>query len=469
MVINKDKVCALFEKDVDFRKREFKNKNKKFTLIYIDGMVDLTNLSRFVIEQIPQIENFKKSIEGGVISFCDYEFANDNQEIVEAVLRGKAALFYKKECALFDMRKTEGRAVMAPTEESSVLSSKDSFVEEAKVNISLLRKKIVSEALKFEQVIVGKQSKTLVCVAFMENIANKNLVKSVKQKLEKLNVDGVFTTAMIEQALSDNLFCPFPQVAISERPDKICKNLLQGRVAVIVDGIPLAFISPGTIGSLMATPEDYSSNFIFSSIVRTLRYFLISIEILLPGGYVALTTFHYEMIPTKLALSIAESKLGVPFPVIFEVLSMLALFEVLVEAGLHMPKSSGQVVSIVGALVVGEAAIGVNLVSPAAVIIVAISVISSFAMPNQSFGNALRIWRIVITILGAVLGLFGVVAGAICLLIQLSALESFGTPYLSPFVDQGVKQIRKALLVVPDKSNEYRPSELKTKNKRRRR
>lgn len=469
MSIDKQKIVKKLEDNVDFRKREFKNKAKKYTLIYIDGMVDLTNLSRFVIEQIPQIKSFKKSVKSAVLGFCDYEFLNEDAKIIEGILRGKAALFYKKQCVLFDVRKTEGRAITPPTEESSVLSSKDSFVEEAKVNISLLRKKIVSENLKFEQIIIGKQTKTLACVAFMENIANKHLIKNVKQKLEQLNVDGVFTTSMIEQALSDNLFCPFPQVVISERPDKIGKNLLQGRVAVIVDGIPLAFILPGTISSLMSTPEDYSSNFIFSSFVRVLRYFLISIEILLPGGYVALTTFHYEMIPTKLALSIAEAKLGVPFPVIFEVLSMLALFEVLVEAGLHMPKSSGQVVSIVGALVVGEAAIGVNLVSPAAVIIVAISVISSFAMPNQGFGNALRIWRIVITVLGAILGLFGVVAGAICLLIQLAALESFNVPYLSPFVKQDINEIKKSVLVVPDKINKFRPNELSPKNKRRRR
>jgi len=267
--------------------------------------------------------------------------------------------------------------------------------------------------------------------------------------------------------LLPNIFSFFPQTVITERPDKIAKNLLNGRCAILVDGLPIGYILPASVAQLMSTPEDYSGNFVFASVVRLLRYFLLSVEVLLPGAYVALTTFHYEMLPSKLALSIAQAKMGVPFPVVFEVLAMLALFEVLVEAGLHMPQSSGQAVSIVGALVVGEAAISADLVSPAALIIVAISAISSFAMPNQEFSNGLRLWRIIITVLGAALGLFGVVAGSIILLAHLASLDSIGIPYLAPFA--GVKKVRikDSVIVVPDMINKMRPDELNVKNKRR--
>jgi spore germination protein KA len=465
--VKQEDIVNTFKGNMDFRSRYIKNEGGTAAVFYIEGMVDSIALSRFIIEKLRNIKSIRDAVFDARISFADAEEASNNEEVISGILRGKAAVIYNDEAFLFDVRKTEKRSVEQPNEESAVKASKDCFVEELKVNTTLLRKKIVSASLSIEQTVIGKQTNTAVALVYMKSIANERLVNEIREKLKKINNDGIITPGVVEQYLKSNVYSLFPQAIITERPDKVARNLLNGRCAVIVDGLPIAYILPATISQLMSTPEDYSGNFIFASVVRLLRYFLLAVEVLLPGAYVALTTFHYEMLPSKLALSIAEAKMGVPFPVVFEVLIMLALFEVLVEAGLHMPKSSGQAVSIVGALVVGEAAISADLVSPAALIVVAVSAISSFAMPNQEFSNGLRLWRLVVTVLGAVLGLFGVVAGGIILLAHLASLESFGVPYLAPFV--GVKKVRlkDALIVVPDMYNTHRPDELNVKNKRR--
>lgn len=465
--VTQEDILDVFSGNADFKKRFIKINEKICGIFYLDGMVDSVALSRFVVEKLRCVQNVREAVETGLISFCNCVEASDKGEAIQGILRGKAAVICNDDAYLFDVRKTEKRSVEQPSEESAVKASKDCFVEELRINTSLLRKKIASENLRIEQLVIGKQTNTAVTVVYMKNIANKELIEGVKEKLKNIKNDGIITPGTVEQYLRSNVYSFFPQAVITERPDKVARNLLNGRCAVLVDGLPIGYILPATISQFMSTPEDYSGNFIFASVVRLLRYCLLSIEVLLPGGYVALTTFHYEMLPSKLALSIAEAKQGVPFPVLFEVLAMLALFEVLIEAGLHMPQSSGQAVSIVGALVVGEAAIAADLVSPAALIIVAVSAISSFAMPNQDFSNGLRLWRIIITVLGGVLGLFGVVAGGIVLLAHFASLESFGVPYLAPFA--GVKKIRikDALIVAPDAFNKERPNELNVLNKRR--
>lgn len=460
-------VISVFAGNMDFKKRILKINNNICTVFFIEGMVDTVALSRFIIEKLKYINTLSESVEKGEISFCVSEEATDKDTVIEGLLRGKTAVLYKEETFLFDIRKTKDRSVDQPSEESAVKASKDCFVEELRTNTTLIRKKIVNKDLRIEQTVIGKQTNTSVAIVYIKSICSDRLVKEIKEKLKTIKNDGIITPGVIEQYLKSNIRSFFPQAVITERPDKIAKNLLNGRCAILVDGLPIGYILPASVAQLMSTPEDYSGNYVFASIVRILRYFLLSVEVLLPGGYVALTTFHYEMLPSKLALSIAQAKMGVPFPVVFEVLTMLALFEVLVEAGLHMPQSSGQAVSIVGALVVGEAAISADLVSPAALIIVAISAISSFAMPNQEFSNGLRLWRIIITLLGAGFGLFGVVMGAVVLLAHLASLESFGIPYLAPFA--GVKKVRikDTVIVVPDMMNKMRPDELNVKNKRR--
>ena len=465
-MINEKTVEEAFSRASDLKKRQILSKNAVHTVYYLDGFVDQALLSRFLIAPLGKIDNVPAAVRQGEIAVCQAEEATKEQ-VIDGILRGKAALIENGCAWLFDVRKTEKRSVEQPGEESAVKASKDSFVEELKTNLTLLRKKIVSPHLAVEMSELGRQSHTAVALVYMENIANDGILREVRERLKTIDVDGVITSGVIQQAFAGSKRSLFPQVLVTERPDKIAQSLLNGRFAVFADGLPLGFLVPATLAEFMNTPEDYAQNYVFASTVRLLRYFLLGLEVLLPGTYVALTTFHFEMLPSKLALSIAEAKAGVPFPVLFEVLTMLALFEVLVEAGLHMPQSSGQAVSIVGALVVGEAAINADLVSPAALIVVAVSAVSSFAMPNQEFSNALRLWRILLTLAGGALGLFGVTAGALAMLLQLAGMESLQVPYLAPLA--GVKKIRlkDTLVVVPDRDNVFRPEELKVKNRRR--
>lgn len=462
-----ESIKEILGKSSDFKCREIIGKYTVFNVYFLDGFADTEVLSKLVINNIKDVKSLSNAVSDGTIPFCAVERAENVQKAAEAVVRGKAVVEEKGDRYIFDVRNPQMRAVSTPDEENAVTASKDSFVEEGKVNLTLIRKKIASTDLTAKSFSVGEQTSTEITLVYLENIIDGKIVDEIKTKIAEINTDGVINSGVMEQYFSSDLYSLFPQAVVTERPDKVCRSLLMGRAAILVDGLPIAYILPATASQFLSTPEDYSGNFIFSTAVRILRYFLLFIETFLPGAYVALTTFHFEMIPGKLAVSIAETRSGVPFPVVFEVLAMLTLFEVLIEAGRHMPKSSGQAVSIVGALVVGEAAISADLVSPAALIIVAISAICSFAVPNQEFSDALRIWRLALTLCGAVIGLFGVVAGGLVLLIHLSGIESFGIPYLAPFA--GVKRIRfkDSFTVVPDKLNFFRPDELNTKNKRR--
>ena len=448
--------------NTDFKMRTFCVGKRRYDVFFLEGMADAELLSRFVLEPLRCGEKAEES----ALPYCDVSEAASTEEAVEGILRGKAALVADR-VLLFDVRRADKRTVEAPSEESAVMASKDSFVEDLKTNTVLLRKKIVSENLRFEGRQIGRQTHTAVTLVYLNNIVNDALLAHVRERLDRVDVDGVLTPDVLGQALQGKTRSAFPLTLTTERPDTVCRHLLAGHCAVLADGLPIAYLLPAAMAQCMTTPGDFTGQNLFTSVVRLMRYALIGVEVLLPGVYAAMTTFHYEMLPEKLALSIASAKAGVPFPVLFELLAMLALFEVLIEAGLHMPKSAGQAVSIVGALVVGEAAINADLVSPAALIIVAVSVICSFAMPNQALGNALRLWRVGITVAGALFGLFGVVSGAIVLLTRLASLASFGVPYLAPLAGVGRIRLKETLLVMPDEEVKTRPEELRVKNRRR--
>lgn len=426
----------------EFRKRYLRD---NILLLYMDGLVDTALVSRQIEEPIRQ------GCSVYDIPLCTAREAENEQEVIAALLRGKAALLQNGACVVADVRKTEKRSVSPPEEESAVNGSKDSFVEEMKTNLTLLRKKLVTAKLKTVRKQVGTVSHTAVAIVFLEGVASARLVSEAEKILSSVRTEAILTPDILEQYLSSRLYSVFPQTLQTQRPDKAAQNLIKGRIVLLVDGLPVAFVLPATLAQLMQTPEDDSVNFIFASLVRLLRYTLLFVELFFAGTYVALTTFHVEMLPEKLALSISQARQGVPFPVIFEILVMMALFEVLIEAGMHMSQNTGQAVSIVGALVVGEAAIEADLVSPAALIVVAVSAIASFAMPDQMFSNGLRLYRLAITLAGAVLGLFGVVMVGLVLMVELASLESFGTPFLAPLA--GVSKVRwkDTLLVVPSK------------------
>ncbi len=451
--------------------------NMVVNIVYIDGLSNSSDISDFIIKpiitekKIKDAENLEEVFEilkNGNLYYSAQKIEYDLTNTIQEILNGDCALIFdsKKVAIIFDIKKFEKRGITEPSVESSTKGPKDAFVENFRTNTAILRRKIKNKELTFESMIIGKQTNTPVSIVYMKNIVNDDLVQNVKGRINKINPDKLLSTEIIEDTLSEDLYFTFPQVVTTERPDKFCADLLEGRVGIIADGIPFGFIVPGTFVQFMQTPEDYSRKTIVSSLIRIIRFLALLMSLFTPAIYIAMTTFHPEMMPTNLALFIAKSREGVTFPIAVETLLMLVAFEILFEAGVRIPKTAGQAVSIVGTLVVGQAAVAAKLVSPAVVVIIAITSIASFAMPNQDFSNAIRIWRVIFTILSTILGLLGIVIGIIVLVFKLCKLEIYGISYMSPFVSGNANDmLYDTILRVPDSKNKQRPTNLNVKNK----
>ncbi|WHH57826.1 spore germination protein [Petroclostridium sp. X23] len=462
--------------DISFR--DIKINNIRLSLIYVNGLVDHAVTSDYILKPLNQEEAFKSVknerevlalIEEGKIYYSSQYIRSDINIVISDILSGSTVLVLDKEkkAIIFDAKSFEKRSISEPTTENVIKGAKDSFVETLQINTATIRRRIRTQNLVIEKTIVGKQTLTNIAIIYMKGVTNRHILDEVKKRLSNINIDGVISTGFIEEYIIDNNNSPFPQVISTERPDKFCAGIISGMVGIIIDGIPVSYQVPGVLNQFLQAPEDYSQNYIISTLVRVLRYSLMLVTLFLPGFYVSIVTFHQEMIPTSLALSIAAAKEGVPFPSFIEVILMLIAFEILIEAGLRLPKTIGQAVSIVGALVVGEAAVNAKFISPAVVLIIAVTAISNYTMPNQDFSNALRIWRLVLVVLSSIIGLFGLSIGSLVLLYHLSKIESYGVPYLSPFVADENRQMQDSLFRLKLRTHIKRPIQLKTINKKR--
>lgn len=327
----------------------------------------------------------------------------------------------------------EGRSIENPENEATVRGPREGFTETILVNLSLIRRRIKTPHLRFDSYHIGLISQTTVIVAYLNNIANPKLVKEVKKRLEGINTDHILNTGDMEEFLEDNPFSPFPQAKVTERPDVVAAGLFEGRVVILIDNTPFSIIVPSTFFEHLQGADDYYQRPWFGAVlVRWLRMIAFNISLLFPASYVAITSFHQELIPTPLLVSIAGAREGVPFPAVVEALIMETTFELLREAGLRLPAPIGTAVSIVGALVLGDAAIRAGIVSPAMVIVVALTAIASFSIPGFSVALGLRQLRFPLMLLGATLGLFGVMFGLLLILIHITSLRSFGVPYMAP-------------------------------------
>lgn len=466
-------------KDVYFRQMHIGEDMKlPITIVHVDGLSDYSFISDYILKPLIQEEDIRKAstekeviqlIDHGMVYFPTLKIRTCINQCLSDIIRGSVAVVFdgSHTAITFETKGFEKRSITEPSAENVIKGSKDSFVETIRVNTATVRRKIKSHNLVVDEMIVGKQTSTPVSIIYLENITNQHIVEEVKKRICNIEVDNALTVSFVEEHIIDKKLTAFPQVLYTERPDKFCSSIVEGRVGLIIDGIPSAMIVPCTLLQLLQAPEDYSQNFITSSIVRLLRFILMVTTLFLPGFYIAVTTFHHEMIPTELALSIDASKEGVPFPSFIEVFFMLAAFEVLVEAGIRLPRSIGQAVSIVGAIVVGQAAVEAKLVSPAIVVVLAITAIASFTMPNRDLLNALTLWRLIIAICSSIIGLFGLSVGAILLLYHLCSMEVFGVPYLTPFVSNDAQQLEDTLFRFPANLFKYRPMSLRDKNMKR--
>ena len=439
------------------------NKDIKATLIFIDGLVSVSNINDNILKPLTQEgeltqekneENIIDYIVHGSVYHVVSKVKEDLNEVVTDILNGFTALIVNEgnKVIVFETKGFEKRGISDPTSENVLKGSKDAFVETLRVNTALVRRKIKTPDLKLKEMTIGTKSKTQISIIYMDSLADKKMLNDLIERVNDIKSDNIIAPTDFEEYIVDNKYSMFPQVLYTERTDKFCANIMDGKIGIIIDGLPIAYVIPATFSMFLQAPEDYSDNYIITSFIRIVRYMCIAVTLLLPALYIAITTFHQEMIPTELAMSIIRSKDGVPFPSFVELILMLLAFEVLIEAGLRLPKPIGQSVSIIGGLVMGQAAVSAKIVSPAIVVLVAITGIAGFVIPNQDLSNSFRICRLLLTLCSAIFGLFGVSIGVIVLIYYLSSIEIFGIPYMVPYEgNEGKNIIKDTFLRLPNK------------------
>ena len=437
------------------------DKNEKITVCFIDGMVNLKMIDDFVLKplilgNLPDQASGEQDIVDfimlGAVYHCQRKLRCDFSECMTDLLGGSVILIFDKiqTAVTFEVKGFEKRGISESSSESVLKGSKETFIEVLRINTALVRRRIQSGNLKIHQLSMGDTTKTAVSVVYLSGVANAHIVEQIKGRLCSVNIDGIVSAGQIEMLLTENKKSVFPQILYTERTDKFCACILEGRIGVIIDGMPVAFITPVDVNSFLQAPEDYSYNFVIGSAIRAMRYLCAFAAFILPAFYVSVTSFHQEMIPTTLAVSIISSKQGVPFPTYMEVFLMLIAFEVLLEAGLRLPHTIGPAVSIVGALVVGQAAIAASLVSPGVVIIIAASGITGFVMPSQDISNTIRLLRVVLVLFSIIGGLFTVTICLILVVYHMCTLEIFGVPYFSPLTsNEGKSMFTDSVIVKP--------------------
>jgi hypothetical protein len=418
-------------------------------LFYVEGLTDRNTINLMALRSVmlsgrgPRLrpedmteENVARVLMTHLLPSGQATLYDTLDSVISRVLAGETALFIEgsPKCIVFETKGWEHRNVGEPNAERVIRGPREGFTELLRADTALVRRRIKSPNLRLDSMEVGERSKTDIVVGYIEGLTNPELVREVKKRIEAIKTDILPDSGFLEQFIEDYPYSPFPQVQYTERPDRFAAGLSEGLVGILVDGSPLALMVPANMASFFQSPEDYYERAPFGGPLRLLRYVSGVLALLLPAVYAAVTTFHQEMLPTGLALTIAGTHMPVPFPAYVEALLMEVSLELIREAGVRLPDPVGQTMGFVGALLLGDAAVSAGLVSPIMVIVVAITGLASFAIPHYPTGLALRLLRFPLLLLGAGLGLYGVMAGVLAISLHLGSLTSFGVPYLEPLM-----------------------------------
>ena len=473
---------TLINSDIILRKFSCHIGKRKYNafIVYFEGMTDSKIVNDFLLTPLMQNRSdtffnknypLDKYILDSLMPQNNVKTVSSFSEVASSINSGNCILFIDTLNIAFDLdvKGFKQRSIEAPPNETVIRGPHEAFVENIRVNTSLLRRIVNNENLIIESTKVGTLSQTNCSICYMKNIVNPDLLSEVKYRINNLDIESIESSGQLEQLIEENGSYGIPQVLATERPDKCSKSLYQGRVVVLLNGNPYALIMPAVAIDFLSSPEDTNMKSNFANFLRFLRILAVFITLLLPGIYIAITSFHQEILPTELLFSILSSRENVPFPVIVELLVMEIAFELIREAGIRIPSPIGSTIGIVGGLIIGEAAVSASIVSPILVIIVAITGIASFAIPDFAFGFHLRTFRFLFIFLGAICGFLGIGVGIFVYLSILCSIKSFGVPFMSPFSPNSL-EINTGYVVPPTWKQENRnsylsPQQIKKQNK----
>jgi spore germination protein KA len=454
---NQDIIHSLMGESSDFITRDLMvSPNHQASLFFLDGMVDQQMVQSSIIAPLIEyhdtVELTAHQLEGDILESSEVVRVPTIEESLQHILSGGVLLVVDKIDIGFvlAMPGWEDRSITPSSAQPIVRGPQNSFIESLRTNTTLVRRRVKDTRLRITTIQAGKLTKTNVAIMYLDGIADEKLVKQLTQQLESISEDRLLEGEYIEEILlSKKQPTIFPLLYNTDRPDTIAAGVLEGRIALFIDGTPFVLLAPSFFIDFLQSAEDYYQSFTYSSIIRILRYVSLFICMLAPAIYIALTTFHQDMLPTQLLLSLATQREGVPFPAFIEALLMEVTFEILREAGLRMPRTIGQAVSIVGTIVIGQAAVEASIVSAVMVIVVSITAISSFVIPAYSMSIAVRILRFFFMGVSAMFGIYGITIGLLLLVIHLAYLNPFGVAYMRPIAPYNKKAVRDAVLRFP--------------------
>lgn len=482
--ISGQKVQEILSKSSDVVFREFFLQGKESIpcmVAGVDGLVDKNLLDQFLLKplmvELPghrelaqvTLENVVESTINYLLPGLEVKKISKMGEAIDSILSGDAVIFFgnSKEAIVIGARGWVNSGINEPVAESVIKGPHEGFTETLRINTSLLRRKIKHPSLRLISLKLGVLTNTDLVVTYIDKVASPDIVSEVIKRLSRIKMDGVLESGYVEEMIEDFPYSPFPQIAYTERPDVLAGKLLEGKVGIMLDGTPIVLVVPATLTQFLNVNEDYYQRAMTAVLFRSVRYIGAFVAVTAPSVYIAVTTFHQEIIPTDLLMSISAGRQGVPFPALLEALLMTIVLEILQEAGLRLPKPIGQTIGIVGALIIGDAAVKASLVSPLMVIVIGLTAVSSYAIPYYDLSLAVRLTRFPLMILAGSLGFFGVAVGLYAGLIHLLSLRSFGVPYMSPIAPLRIRSLLQDTFVrAPWWAMKRRPQLLEIENPR---
>lgn len=470
---NLKNIKEIFHNSQDLIVREFVSfENTNSAIIYIDGSVDKQFLISGVLEPLqksepPQKEPVADYAMEKIVAFAQTKTETDLNNVITNISNGLATIVFDKADTVVcvDSTKWPTRSPTEPPTSAVISGPREGFVEDLTTNVSMLRKRLKTPDVMFEKLEIGRYSKTQIRLCYIHGIADPEIVKKIREKLQSIDIDGIIDSSYLTAFLEDRRHSVFSQVGTAEKPDIITAKVLEGRVAIIVDGSPIVLTLPYVLMEDFQSSNDYYTTSVRATFLRLLRVLGSMIAIILPGCYVAVMLYHYKIIPIKLLISVANSIQGIPFSPFLEVLFVIFLFEMLYEASLRMPRYLGLALSVVGALILGDTAVKAGLVSPPAVMIVALTGVMSYTIPNQT--SQISFLRIIFTFLGGILGFYGIIIGMLFLVGYLVSMENYGAPYFAPIGPHIQSDTKDGLIKKPITAQTTRPKSFPNINNRR--